>query len=135
MTTVKQVGKEWTRKHTLKSALWFFLYLVIYVVLAGVLVLGGKLGEIGEIMRAQGANYVYAIFCSLLLVIIMYLYFIFENKDMISNGKNITLLFSILYLHLILSCVIGYKFDIYARPVALVRCWCFRWSAEEKRSL
>ena len=120
MTTVKQVGKEWTRKHTLKSALWFFLYLVIYVVLAGVLVLGGKLGEIGEIMRAQGANYVYAIFCSLLLVIIMYLYFIFENKDMISNGKNITLLFSILYLHLILSCVIGYKFDIYARTVALV---------------
>lgn len=120
MTTVKQVGKEWTRKRTLQSALWFFLYFVIYVVLAGLLLLGGKFGQIVEIMKAQGANYVYAIFCTLLLVIIMYLYFIFENKEMISNGKNITLLFAVLYVHLILSCTIGYKLHIYARPVALV---------------
>ena len=122
---MKQLGKGWTRADTLKSTLWFILHFIIFVGIAAGLLLGNKLSILGEFMRAQGANYLYAIFCVFLLITIMYFYFFFEDREMIGSGKNIALIFTILDLHLILSCLIGYKIAIYARPVALVALLVF----------
>ena len=122
---MKQIGKEWTKSHTLTSVLWFLLHFIIYTVIAATLLLGNRLSNLGEYMSEQGANYLYAIFCTMLLFIITYFYFFFENKDMLMSGKNIGLLFIVLDFYLVLSCLIGYKIDIYARPVALVALMIF----------
>ena len=90
---MKQLGKGWTRADTLKSTLWFILHFIIFVGIAAGLLLGNKLSILGEFMRAQGANYLYAIFCVFLLITIMYFYFFFEDREMIGSGKNIALIF------------------------------------------
>ena len=123
--TVKQVGKNWTKSHALKSALWFLLHFVIYIVLAAILIFGNKLSEIGKYVNEQGANYLYAIFCTFLITVILYFYFFFEDREMLLNGKNAALVFTIIELNLVLSYLIGYNFTIYARPVALVALLVF----------
>ena len=118
--TEKIFGKEWTRTHAWKSALWFLLHFLLFSLIAGLLLLSNKFSRLGELMSVEGANYLYTVFCIFLLLLITYFYFLFEDREMISNGKNIAMLFMVLDLHLILSCLIGYKIAIYARPVALV---------------
>ena len=120
MNEKKYVGREWTKSDTLKSALWFLLHFAIYILLVFVLLFGKKLSYLGEYFKAEGANYLYAGFCTLLLFGITYFYFLFENKEILMSGKKIALIFTVLDLHLLLSCLIGYKVAIYARPVALV---------------
>ena len=120
-----QYGKEWTKQHTLKSALLFFTHCIIFMALAAGLLLGDKLSQLNEFMKAQGANYLYAIFCVVMLFIIMYFYFFFEDREILMRGKDIALVFTILDLQLVLSCLIGYKIAIYARPVALVALLVF----------
>ena len=117
---VKQVGKNWTKTSALKSVAWFFLHFCIYIILAAGLLLGDKLSDLGSFMREQGANYLYAVFCTFLLITITYFYFFFENREILHSGRSITLVFLIIYVYLILSCIIGYNYHVYARPVALV---------------
>ncbi|MBQ9728404.1 MAG: HD domain-containing protein [Clostridia bacterium] len=117
---VKEFGKEWTRKDALKSAWLFFMHFVILMLITAALLWGNRLSKLGEIMKEHGADYLYSMFCSLLLVVIMYFYFLFENRTMLLSGRNIALLFTILDFYVVLTYVIGYQFDIYARPVALV---------------
>ena len=113
-------GKEWTKSHTLQSVLRLLLHFAIYILIVFVLLFGKKMSYLGEYFKAEGANYLYAGFCTLLLFGITYFYFLFENKEILMSGKTIALIFTVLDLHLVLSCLIGYKFAIYARPVALV---------------
>jgi len=121
----KEFVHEWTKSHTLKSVLWYFLHYVIFIVLAALLLIGDKLPNLKENLSREGANYLYAIFSALLLFIITYLYFFFENREMLINGKKIALLFTVLDLYLVMACLIGYKIDIYARPVAFVSLLIF----------
>ena len=99
----KQIGKEWTKAHALKSALQFFLHFVIFLLLAFVLLLWGKFSQIGEYMKTQGGNYLYVAFCVLLLFIITYFYFYFEDRNTLMSGKTVALVFTILEVYLILS--------------------------------
>ena len=121
----KTIGKEWTKAHTLKSVLLFLVNTIVYVMIAGVLLLWGKFPDIGAEMMKYGANYLYALFCSVMLFVITYLYFFFENKEMLMEGKSIALIFNVLDLYLIMSCLIGYNLNIYARPVAVVALLIF----------
>ena len=116
----KQIGKNWTTSHALKSVAWFFLHFCIYILIAAGLLLGNKLSNLKEFMKEQGGNYLYAVFCTFLLITITYFYFFFENREMLKSGKNIGLTFLILDVYLVLSCLIGYPYHVYARPVALV---------------
>ncbi len=120
MTERERIGQDWTRADALKSALWFLLHFAIYAVLALALLIGDKFSYILEYFSKEGANYLYAGFCTLLLFTVTYFYFYFENKEVLTSGKTIALVFTIIDLHLILSCLIGYKLAIYARPIALV---------------
>ncbi|MBE7067670.1 MAG: HDIG domain-containing protein [Clostridiales bacterium] len=120
MTEKETVGREWTKADTLKSSLWFLLHFIIYALLALALLIGDKFSYLGEYFAKEGANYLYAGFCTLLLFVVTYFYFLFENKELLVSGKMIALLFTVLDVHLVLSCLIGYNLAIYARPVALV---------------
>ena len=117
---VKEFGKEWTKQHVMKSVMLFFVHFFVLTLIVGLLLLWDKFDNFAEEMRQNGARYLYALFCLFLLTLIMYFYFLFENRDMITSGKNIALLFTILDLYVMLACLIGRKVDVYARPVALV---------------
>ncbi len=123
--TGKQFGTEWTKQNVLKSVLLFLLQFVIFLGIAFVVLFGGRFSQVIGVMKEQGANYLYAVVCILMLFVIAYCYFYFENREILRSGKNIALIFTIIDLHLILSCIIGYKFNIYARPVALVALLVF----------
>ena len=121
----KQFGKDWTKSHTLKSIMLFLLHFVIFIGIEILVLSAGGVISFGEKFSAQGANYLYAVFCIFLLFLIMYLYFFFESKEMLISGKNIALVFTILDVYLVLSCLIGYNFSVFARPVALVALLTF----------
>ena len=122
---VKQVAKEWTRQNTVKSILYFFLHFVILVTIGAVLLLWDKFSYLPQHFNEVGATYLYALFCALMLIIITYLYYFFEDRDMLSSGKNITLIFSLLDLSFVASWAIGYYVDVFARPVAFVALMAF----------
>ncbi len=121
----KPFGVNWTKQETLKSTLLFLLNFVILILITATLLLWDKLDRLGEYATTYGANYLYAIFCMFLLVVIMYFYFLFEDRTLIAKGKNITLIFTILDLYIAISYLIGEQIHIYARPVAVVALMMF----------
>ena len=120
MNATKYVLDKWTRKQTMQSALLFVLHFFILILITAILLLYDRLGNFQEVMKAHGANYLYMVFCFMLLTAIMYFYFFFEDRGILSSAKNIALVFTILDLYLIIACLIGEKLHVYARPVALV---------------
>ena len=122
---VKQIGNKWTKTHWLTSTLWFLLHFIIFLLIAAALLLWDKTSYLGVYMKERGADYLYAVFCSLLLIVITYAYFFVENKTILMDGKNISLLFAVLDVYLILACLLGYRVSIYVRPVALVAMLIF----------
>ncbi len=123
--TERQFGTDWTKRDVLKSALLYFVHFAVFIALAAVLQLGGRLAELGSYMQKEGANYLYALFCLFLLVVIMYFYFMFEDKSMLTDGKKIALIFTVLDVYFLVSWFVGERIDIYARPVALVALLTF----------
>ena len=117
---VREFGREWTRSDTLKSVLLFFVHFVIFIAIALSLVIGTEFTNLVQHLRENGANYLYALFSIFLLLAIMYFYFYFENKTMLSSARNITLIFAVLDVYFMMSWFIGERIDIYARPVAFV---------------
>ena len=116
----KQGVQDFTRAHAWRSAMWFFIHFVLFIALAVVLLFAGKMQELPSLIKEHTGNYLYAVFSIALLFVISYFYFYFEDKEVLKKGENIALIFTVLDVYLIISCLIGYKFAIYARPVALV---------------
>ena len=104
---VKQFGKDWTKSDTLKSMLWFLLHWAIFAAIAACMLFWKELGHIGSFMKEHAANNLYALFSVFLIITIMYFYYLFEDKQMIASGKNITMLFLVMDFCFILSWVIG----------------------------
>ncbi len=121
----KAFDREWTRKDTLKSATLFFAHFIILVTMIGGVALAGEFSNLVSYMKKYGANYLYALFSILLIISIMYFYFYFENKEMLSSARSITLLFCVLDMYFLISYFIGLKMDLYARPLALVALLIF----------
>ena len=115
-----QVGKQFTKARAFRSALWFLLHFVIFISIAVVLLFAGRITKLPSLLKEDAGNYLYALFSIAMLFIISYFYFYFEDREVLMRGKNIALVFTVLDVYLILSCLIGYKIAIYARPVALV---------------
>ncbi len=118
-------NKKWTKADTLKSSMLFLLHFIILVSIAAGMLLVPEIGHLKVYMKEYGANYLYALFSIVLLIGIMYFYFFFENKEMLLSGKNISLVFCILDVYFIISYLIGWKMDLYARPVAFVALMVF----------
>ena len=93
----------WTKKEAVKSVLLFMLHLAVVLLIVAVLLLGGKFGHFSETIKQNSANYLYMVFCILLLVWIMYFYYFFEDRRMLANGRNIALIFTVLDLSVVAS--------------------------------
>ncbi len=117
--------RELSKREITKSALLFCLHWVIEVAIVAVLLFGDKLGVIVETFENNAANYLYMLFCLLLLAGILYFYFLFENKSVLASGRSITLMFTALDIYLILAVLIGNRFHVYARPAAMVALLIF----------
>ncbi len=121
----KTFDRKWTKVDTLKSSTLFLLHFLVFTVIAGGMVLASEFSNLGEYMKGNGANYLYALFSVFLIIFITYFYFFFENRTLLTSGKSITMLFCILDLYFIVSYLVGTRFDLYARPVALVALLVF----------
>ena len=111
---VKPIITNWNKKVAFKSGLLFFLHSFLFLLITAALLWYDKFDNFGAHMQTHGANYVYALVCIVLLFIITYVYFLFENKMFLANGKNIALIFTILDLYVIMSYLLGEKIGVYA---------------------
>ncbi|MBQ8658797.1 MAG: HDIG domain-containing protein [Clostridia bacterium] len=116
---------EWTKQKTLRSALLFVLHFFLLILITAILLFHDHFSDLTAVLKENGANYLYMIFCVLLLVWIMYFYFFFEDRRVLSSAKNIALIFTILNVYIIISFFLGEGVHIYARPVALVALLTF----------
>ncbi|MBQ7880154.1 MAG: HDIG domain-containing protein, partial [Clostridia bacterium] len=121
----KQFGKEWTKSAAVKSAWLFFMHFLIFMFLAAALVLVDDWRNLQNNFKEHGTDYMYATFCIFLLFVITYLYFFFEDREILTSGKKIALVFTVLDMYLVCACLIGYEIAVYARPVALVALLIF----------
>ena len=117
---ILRFGNDWSTRKTINSICLFFVHFVVLVGIMATLLLGSQLNNFTEHMREFGASYLYSLFGVMLLVIITYMYFFFEDKRVISTGKNIALVFILLDLSFVISWLIGAYIDIFARPVAFM---------------
>ena len=122
---VKTYTSGWTNQSGLKSAMMFLLHFVLLVIIAVCLLFGNKLDYLAEYFTEYGKDYLYALFSVFLLMIILYCYFFFENKEILCSGKKITLIFSVLDLYIVISYLLGQYLHIYARPIAFVALMIF----------
>ena len=120
---------DWTKHNAAVSIALFVVHFVVLVLVSFVLLLWGKLDTLSVEMNENGADYLYMIFCLMMLTIVMYTYFFFESREVLASGKSIALIFTILDVYIILAYLIGQQgnvtadglsYGIFARPVALV---------------
>ncbi len=123
--TVKKFERPWTKKDTCKSMLLYLLHFVIFIAIVAIVLFVDKIENIQQDIQENGANYLYALFSALLIVTIMYLYFLFEDKEMLLSGSNIALVFTVLDIYFLFAWFMGEKINLYARPVALVALLMF----------
>ena len=118
--TLQEFGRTpWTKKELVKSIFYFFVHFVILIGVVSLVMISGKISNLTPYLKENAANFLYGFFGIFLLITIMFFYFFFEDKEMISKGKNVTMLFLILEVYFLLAWFIGLV-NIYARPVALV---------------
>ena len=122
---IKKFERAWTKKEWCKSILFFLLHFIIFIGFAATVLLYDKFSNIQAYMKEHGADYLYALFSIFLIAAITYLYFLFEDKEMIANGTNISLLFTVLDVYFLFAWFMGEKVNLYARPVALVALLMF----------
>ena len=116
---------EWSKRQTLKSGMAFFLHFLLLVLITAGVIFYDKLPSFISAIKANSANYTYMLFCIALFVVILYFYFYFEDRTMLASGKSIALIFTILDIYVAVSCIVGEKVHIFARPVALVALLVF----------
>lgn len=98
-------------------------FVVNYVILFGIALLMAFLRHTADFAEYLAGNLPVLFFmagCLFLLLTMTYFYYLFDNKAFLSEMKNIWLLFWILDAGIILSCICGTYFSVYARPVALM---------------
>ena len=109
----------------------FVVHFVVLVLVSMILLLWGKFDKLAEEMNDNGADYLYMVFCLLMLTIVMYTYFFFESRGTLASGKSISLIFTVLDVYVIIAFLLGKQgssvsagetvaYGIFARPVALV---------------
>ena len=130
---VKKLSSEWSKRDTAKSIFFFLLHTMLLIVILAVILLADKLPNIKEYMKVNGADYLYALFAVFMLLVIMYFYFLFEDKNLLRKFKDVTMIFSILDLYIVVSYYIGNlhigeEIGVYARPVAFVGLMVFTLS-------
>ena len=120
---IKDTGAN--KKKKSNSGWHFVLHFFVLVVVLAILLFTTDNVTMIEAIEKNAANYVYMLFCIALIFVITYVYFVFENQSILSSGRNIALVFTILNLTIAINFLIGHHIHIYARPVALLAMLMF----------
>lgn len=114
----------WTKKNYFFSILHFVLHSVILSLLVvGFIALdnlsaGGVTGFFSQTHKLT--NYIYTVIFIIMICLSIYVYLYSEFRDFLLRAKNITLVFVIMELCLIVYLVMGKFVNIYTRPVAFL---------------
>ena len=98
---------EWTKQIAARSVALFVVHFVVLVLVSMILLLWDKFGKLTEEMNQNGADYMYMVFCILMLTIVTYTYFFFESRETLASAKSISLIFTILNVYIIIAFIIG----------------------------
>ena len=113
----------WTRKNYSVTIINFILHTIIMTGLAvGIIFLNaGSGGAFIEYFtdKANLRNSIYLVLFISFLNLVTYLYLYCESRDFLREAKNITLVFLVIDLSLVLSFVMGNYVGIYSRPIVL----------------
>ena len=110
---------DWNRRAAVSSFFCFLINLVVLLLIILGLLAGAKTKEFAADFADNAANYAYIGFCVVLLIGITYFYYFFENRNVLSDAKTMTMIFIILDTCVALSWIFGQYVNIFARPVAL----------------
>lgn len=119
-------SKSFGRDECVKSV---FLFLFNYAVFLGIIAFfiffntvrapeGG--GSFAAYIRENLSTLGYLAASVFVLFVVIYFYYIFEDKSFLATMKNIELIFCLLGGSLIISYFFGVFFNVYARPAALI---------------
>ena len=106
-----------------------FLFLFNYAVFLGFIVFfiffnayGGEEGAAGFIpyVHENLSTLGYLAASVFILFVVIYFYYVFEDRQFLATMKNIELVFSLLGAALVISYFFGVFFNVYARPAALL---------------
>ena len=107
-----------------KSVLIFF---VNYLLLFALIFLFIALNAVNEAnkgfaayMREDISDFVYLLLSVFILFVIIYIYFLFEDRQSLAGAKNIWLVFILLDVSIVVCYFFGFFFNIYSRPVAML---------------
>jgi putative nucleotidyltransferase with HDIG domain len=125
---MKEGAIKWTANNAAKSIVLFVVHFIVLVLISLFLLLKDKLNVLADEMNEHGADYLYMVFCLLMLTILMYAYFFFESKETLASAKTVSLVFTLLDLYIIVAFLLGTQGSggaddvahaIFSRPVAL----------------
>lgn len=118
-------SKTFGRDECVKSV---FLFLFNYIVFLGIISFfiffntvyteGGV--PFAEYIRENLSTLGYLAAGILVLFVVIYFYYIFEDKNFLATMKNIELVFCLLGASLVICYFFGVFFNVYARPAALL---------------
>lgn len=118
-----QITKPWKASDYVKTILQFFAHAIVISLLffAAMIINAGSFQAAGELLDKSKKLFVtiYVVLAVMFLLAMVYLYFYFELKDFLKEGKNIFMVFFALELSLIISFAVEKIFNVYARPLSL----------------
>ena len=104
-----------------------FVFLANYILLFAVILLFMLLNSVKEentdflpYMQGHITHFVYLLLCMFILFVVIYFYFLFENRQALTAAKNIWLVFILLDVSIIVCYLFGFFFNVYSRPVAML---------------
>ena len=111
---------KWSRKDYFKAITAFLIntFVIIAFMAVALFIKCGSLGVLVSYFKANLRLSLFTLFAVVATSAGAFLYFINQNKKLISKAKNITMLYSITLLGLVASYAIG-KVNPYFRPVSL----------------
>ena len=121
-------NKKFGREECVKSV---FLFLFNYLVFLGLIAFfiffntlefaGGESGaDFGTYFSENLSELGYLAASLLVLFVVIYVYYVFEDRNFLAAMKNIELVFSLLGVSLVICYFFGVFFNVYARPSALL---------------
>lgn len=116
-----QITKPWKASDYAKTILQFFAHAIVISLLffAAMVINVKNFGAVGELLKSKSSGIIYVVLAVMFLLAMVYLYFYFEFKDFLKEGKNVFMVFFALELSLIISFAVEKIFNIYARPISL----------------
>ncbi len=119
-TDFKKFGKTECARSV---AIFLFNYLVVLLLVALFMWLNSLRMEdttLTDFFLERFNTIVYLLASIFMLFITIYFYYIFEDRAVLANPKNIWLIFVLLDVGIIVCYFFGYFFNIYSRPVAML---------------